>query len=355
MTRHKLILTLSLLAMLVACKHEPNETNSIQYVKTAKATDTSQVGMVSYPGKTRSKDDANLSFRVSGPISRVLVKEGDHVSKGQTIALMDQRDYQVQLSATQAEYEQVKADAERIMAMYAEGNTTASNYDKARYGLEQMTQKLSNHRNQLADTRLYAPMDGYIQNILHEAGETVSAGMPVVSMFGSKGVEVEVNISAFDYANRDRIKNVYCKFDLMPDEEFPLQVASISPEANASQLYTVRLRFAGQYDTNRITPGMSAMVYVNITDDSSSNVMIPATAIFDHAGNQNVYVYDKKSSTVKSRSVKVKRLHRNGNAEVSEGLAAGDEVVTAGVHHITDGQKVTPLPASSTSNIGGLL
>ena len=198
-------------------------------------------------------------------------------------------------------------------------------------------------------------MDGYIQNILHEAGETVSAGMPVVSMFGSKGIEIEVNISAYDYANRDRLTRVYCKFDLMPDEEFPLQLASISPEANASQLYTVRLQFAGQYDTSRITPGMSTMVYVNISNDNNGSVVIPTTAIFDHSGDQRVYVYDKQTGTVKSQSIKVKRLHRNGTADIAEGLAEGDEVVTAGVHHITDGQAVTPLPASSTSNIGGLL
>ena len=355
MARNKQILTLAILAMFVACKHEPNETNTIQYVKTTKVIGTSQYTQVSYPGKTRSMDDVNLSFRVSGPIIQVHVKEGQHVRKGQLIATMDPRDYQVQLNATQAEYEHVKADAERIIAMYEEGNTTASNYDKARYGLEQISQKLSNHRNQLADTRLYSPIDGYIQKILHEAGETVSAGMPVVAMFGSGAVEVEVNISAYDYANRDRISNVYCNFDLMPDETFPLKVTSISPEANTSQLYTVRMRFTGNYDRSKITPGMTTMVYVEIDRESNNEVNIPTTAIFDDSGQQKVYIYNPKSQTAESCAVTVKRLHRNGTADISNGLNDGDQVVTAGVHHISEGQKVTPLPQTSESNIGGLL
>ena len=125
-TRNNTTIAVTLLLLLCGCKGEHTEQATTQYVKTTTVSATNQGGTVSYPGKTRSKDDANLSFRVSGPISKVMVKEGEHVRKGQTIALMDPRDYQVQLSATQAEYEQVKADAERIIAMYEEGNTTAS-------------------------------------------------------------------------------------------------------------------------------------------------------------------------------------------------------------------------------------
>lgn len=349
------IIVLLIASGLAGCKHSVNNTQHLQYVKTAIATDLSKTSSVSYPGKTRSADEVNLSFRVSGPISQMMVKEGQHVKKGQLIATMDSRDYQVQLSATQAEYEQVKADAERIIAMYEEGNTTASNYDKARYGLQQITQKLANHRNQLADTRLYAPIDGYIQTILHEGGETVSAGMPVVAMFGSGTIEVEVNISAFDYANRDRLNDVYCTFDLMPDEVFPLNIASISPEANSNQLYSVRLRFAGQYDRTKITPGMTTMVYVNIDSDDDTSVSIPTSAIFDDSGQQKVYVYNPKDSTVSSRNITVRRLHRDGTADITDGLTDGEEIVTAGVHHLTDGQQVTPLPKQSQSNIGGLL
>ena len=354
---HAIILATTVMIVLAmeGCKQKSDKVEDIQYVKTAVAVDANKDIRVNYPGKTRSADDINMSFRVSGPISRIHVKEGQHVSKGQLVASMDPRDYQVQLNATQAEYEQIKADAERIIAMYEEGNTTASNYDKARYGLEQITQKLNNHRNQLADTHIYAPIDGYIQDIMHEAGETVSAGMPVVSMFGSGTVEIEVNIPAFDYANRDRLTNVYCTFDLMPDQVFPLKISSISPEANASQLYTVRLRFTSNYDRSKITPGMSTMVYVDVSDNTSSNVSIPTTAIVDKSGEQKVFVYDPQTNTVNQRTVKVKRLHRNGMAEIESGLNDGEEVVSAGVHHIIDGQKVKPLPKQSQSNIGGLL
>ncbi|MBO4565406.1 MAG: efflux RND transporter periplasmic adaptor subunit [Bacteroidaceae bacterium] len=354
--RYKLILTLASALVLCGCSEKKADKVDTQYVKTEVASCATGVNNLTFPGKTKSADDINVSFRVSGPILKVYVKAGDHVRKGQLLAAMDPRDYQTQLKATQAEYESIKADADRVIAMYNEESTTASNYDKARYGLEQITQKLTNHRNQLADTKLYSPIDGYVQEVLHEGGETVSAGMPIISMFGSGTLEVEINVAAFDYANRDRMNTVYCKFDLLPDEIFPLKVSSISAEANSNQLYTVRMRFTGPYDRTKITPGMTTMVYVSFDQDSTStHISIPSTAVFEADGHSKVFVYDTKSQTVKSRNITVRRLHRDGTAEVSDGITDGETIVVAGVHHITDGQKVTPMPKSSKSNIGGLL
>lgn len=341
---------------LVGCKQEQTEGQHTQYVKTVAVMSTEGLSSVNYPGKTKAADEANISFRVSGPIASVHVKEGDYVRKGQLLASMDARDYQTQVNATQAEYQQVKADAERIIAMYQEGNTTASNYDKARFGLQQIEQKLSNHRHQLADTKLYAPSEGYIQTVLHQAGETVGAGMPVISMFGSKAVEVEVNISAFDYANRDRLNSVYCTFDLLPDEQYPMTIKSISPEANASQLYTVRLNFTGPYDRSKITPGMTTMVYVNIDNTSDNqNTLIPTTAILESNNKPQVFVYDSKAGKVTLKDVTIYKLHNDGTTEISAGLTPGETIVAAGIHHLTDGQQVTPLPQPSKSNIGNLM
>lgn len=350
-----IILMLLPLLMFYGCGKKKTTTEYTQYVKTEVVENTNKAGSLTFPGKTKPTDDINVSFRISGPILKVHVKAGDHVRKGQLIATMDPRDYQIQLDATQAEYNNIKADAERVIAMFQENSTTASNFDKARYGLEQITQKLNNHLNQLADTKLYSPIDGYVQEILHEGGETVAAGMPVVALFGSGALEIEINVSAFDYANRNRMNEAYCKFDLF-DETFPLKVSSVSAEANASQLYTVRLKFAGPYDRSKITPGMTTMVYVNYDNDSTfTNVSIPTTAIFQENEQSKVYVYDQKSGTVKSRNVTIKRLHRDGTAEVSHGLTNGETIITAGIHHITDGEKVTPIPKNSKSNIGGLL
>ena len=99
----------------------------------------------------------------------------------------------MQLSATEAEYAQIKADAERVMGLYQDGGTTASNYDKARYGLQQIEAKLQNHRNQLAYARRVAPFSGPVQKRYVMGGENVSAGLPIMKILSDNALEMDNN------------------------------------------------------------------------------------------------------------------------------------------------------------------
>lgn len=344
-------------ALLTSCSNTKKGTEEdIQYVKTAIAERISDAAELSYPGRTKSSEEVNVAFRVSGPIQRIFVKEGQYVKKGQLIAQMDPRDYQVQLSATQAEYEQIKADAERVIALYEENGTTASNYDRARYGLQQITEKLTNHKNQLADTRLYAPISGYIKSKLHESGETVSAGMPIVSMFNAGDVEIEVFVPASDYARQNDLLNATCSFDVTPGKVYPLEIVRVSKEANASQLYAARLRIKGGYNHQKITPGMSTMVYVSyLAPNEVDGVTVPTTAIDRKDGQTTVFVFDPNAGTVKRRTVEVGRIDLNGNIQVLEGLKPQEKVVTAGVRFLSDDQHVKEIAKTSKANVGGLL
>lgn len=348
-------LVLCLLSVYSCGSKETNQQEK-PWVNVAVAKGLNEVDATTFTGKTKSAEEVNLAFRVAGQIEQVLVKEGDYVRQGQVVAVMDSRDYQVQLSATQAEYEQVKADAERVMALYAEGNTTASNNDKARYGLQQITQKLANSKNQLNDTRLRSTINGYVQTKFHESGETVGAGMPVVSVFASGDTEVEIKISASDFSNIDKFTHFFCKFDVTGDETFPLNVVRVSQEANSSQLYTVRLKFTESIDHKKITPGMTTMVYAEVSNiEATGMVKVPSSAVLEEEGKTLVFVYDEKTGKVNKRLVSVSLLNRDGAVVIEKGLKTGEKVVASGVHHIEDGQEVGVLEKPAASNIGGLL
>ena len=330
--------------------------DDVRYVKTVKAERISDAAELSYPGKTKSSEEVNVAFRVAGTLQRVLVREGQYVRKGQLIAELDPRDYQVQLAATQAEYEQVKADADRVIALYGENGTTASNYDRARYGLKQITEKLAHHKHQLADTHLYAPISGFIQRKLHSTGETIGAGMPVVSMFNDGDIEIEVYVPASDYARQNDLLSAMCSFDVTPGVKYPLEIVSVSKEANASQLYAARLRIKGQYDHAKITPGMSTMVYASYhAPNEDDGVLIPVTAVLRRSDECSVFVLDAKSGVVKQRKVEVGRINLDGEIQVLKGLRPDETVVCAGVRFLTDGQKVKEIEQTSKANVGGLL
>ncbi len=358
----KIFLLLPMAALLTACGQKEAPVAEPPMVRLSTVQVVSDAAHSSYPGRTQATNVANVAFRVSGTLADVKVKEGDAVREGQVIARMDDRDYQVQLSAIEAEYQQVKADCERVIALYNDGSTTAQNYDKARYGLEQITAKYKHAQDQLADCVLKAPYSGYVQRVLHESHETVAAGMPILSLFCSNGLEVVINIPASEHVQSARFGQFAATFDVLPGEVYPLRLLSIAPRANANQLYEVRLLLennaANRETLRKVTPGMTALVDIIYKDDGDAPVEIPSGAVF-HKGNKSyVFIYEKQddgSGIIRQCEVSVSALKSAGTMQVDCGLHPGQQIVESGVHHLTDGQRVRPAQVPSKENVGGLL
>lgn len=337
----------------LSCSKEKTSQDHELYVKvdTVKTNDTQ--GLMLFPGKVKPAEDVSIAFRVSGTIQRFHVKVGSYVHKGQLLVEMDPRDYELQLSATEAEYKQVKAEAERVMALYSDNSTTANNNDKAVYGLQQITAKYNNHKNQLADTKLYAPFDGYVQSLLFDEHETVGAGMPVLAIINNSTPEVEINVPASTYMQRDQMDSYSCSFDVFPNETFPLSFICVNQKANANQLYTMRLKLGNSSSGKKPAAGMATMVKITSRQSASSQLIVPVTALFQEKGKS--YVFVVKNNVLEKREVLVHEFKSNGTAIINSGIAVNDVVVSAGTRHVHDKDKVKVLPAPSPTNVGGLL
>ena len=343
------------LLLFTSCSQPEKRSKESQTVKIDTVVSASGLTALQFPGKVKAAQDISLAFRVSGTIRKIYVNEGARVHEGQLLAELDPADYQVQLDATEAEYKQIKAEAERVMALYKENGTTPNANDKAVYGLKQITAKYQHHKDQLAYTRLYAPFSGFVQKKLFDAHETIGAGMPVISMVSSGIPEVEINLPAADYVRKDQFENYHCTFDLYPGETYPLKLISVTPKANANQLYTMRL----QMMPGKLllpSPGMNTMVTIYCNEDGIRPVSVPSGALLQKDGKTYVFVYDPSDKKVHSREVAILRLLSNGRAMVvSDTLQVGETVVASGVHHLEDGESVRPLALASKTNVGGLL
>lgn len=344
-------MTIWLSAFAIGCGGQSRSTQPITRVK----CDTVRVATLSdnlqFPARVKAAEEVNMAFKVSGSLKQVFVQEGKYVRQGELLAQIDPRDYELQLQAAEAEWQGIKAEAERIMALYADSVTTASDYDKARYGLQQITAKKNNAKNQLADTKLYAPFNGYVKRRLFDPPTVVGAGMPVVTLHSSSMPEIEIFIPSSVYHRRSDITTFEAKFDFM-EEAVPLRLISISSDVNSNQLYTVRLALPAAMK-ERPSIGMLAMVDVAFSAVADNQVAIPSSAIFHD--NDSDYVWIVVGDKIAKRAVKVARLHTNGSATILSGLRVGEIVVTAGAHHLREGQSVKPLPRTSKTNTGGLL
>ena len=350
----KYLIFAGLICLLTGCNEKQRENVVIRSVKVHTVEAYGKAGRTTFPGKVLAASDINLAFRISGPIAKVYVDAGKYVKKDQVLAEIDSRDYLVQLSATEAEYNRIKAEADRIILLYEQGTITPNDYDKAVYGLNQITAKYDAHKNALADTKLLAPCDGYIQKRLFEPGETVGAGMPVLSMISAGTDEVEINIPSGDYVKRDNFDAYSCTVDIYPGKRFPLELIGITRKANMNQLYTMRLRLAGN-DKDKPGPGMSTMVTIVYKTEESGKVSVPLSSVFESNNQSRVWVYDKTSETISARTIGISEILADGTVVVSSGLSQGEIVVSAGANSVKEGEKVKLLPAISLTNIGGML
>ena len=347
-----LILSLSFFS---SCKKKKDDSDLMRSVKCIEAEQVETlVKSYSFPGRVKAASDVSLSFRVSGPILKRYSKEGTYVKKGTLIAEIDPRDYHTQLNATKAEHQSIKSEADRIIELYKRNSATQNDYDKAVNGLKQINAKLEAHTNALKDTKLYAPFDGYIDKVYFDTDETVSAGMPIVSMVATSNPEVEINIPSSEYLRMNKYISASCRIDVYPDKIFELELVGASPKANLNQLYNTRFRI-NQSAGVMPTPGMTTMVTICYSIDDNEKYRIPATSVFENDGKTYVWIYSDKTESVTLRKVDIAEISTDGNVLISDGLNCGDVVVCAGVKSLKDGQRVKRLAQSSASNVGGIL
>lgn len=336
-----------------ACRSSESESKPVMMVKAEAVKSYQNELKTTYPGRIKAAADVDLSFRVSGPLIRIPAGVGGYVRKGEVIAEIDPRDYELQYKATEAEYKQIKAEAGRVIELYNRKSVPVNDYDKAVAGLQQITAKYSAHSNALKDTRLLAPFDGYIQKQYFDAGETVAAGMPVISMINTRYFEVEIDIPSSDYIRQGAFRRFSGVADVFPARVFPLELIDITKKANLNQLYKVRLRLKPDSQLP-LAAGMSVNVTIEYDAGEHALTCVPLSAVFEENGLASVWVYtaDKK---VTRRPVKVRQVLKDGRMVLDEGVESGEWVVTAGVHKLKEGMSVELLKPVAETNVGGLL
>lgn len=340
------IILLPLFVLLAGCAGGTSKEEQARYVQcdTVKSAESS-VTQSHFSGRVKAASEANVAFRVAGQIAEMNVRQGQFVRRGTVIARLDDRDYRTQLAATEAEYNRIRSEAERVIELYEKKSVTPNEYDKAIYGLKQITAKLEAHRNALSYTRLVAPFDGYVQKKLFDVGETVGTGLAVVSIVSTERPEIEIHIPTTDFIRRGKYTEATATIDVFPGKTFELELAGINRKANLNQLYTATFRIK---EASQVAPGMTAMVTILYEAEGTRLMRIPFTALSE----DSVWIADKGEAVRKA--VKVREIKKDGTAFV-EGLNEGDLVISRGIHTLKEGQQVKELPAKSETNVGGVL
>jgi membrane fusion protein, multidrug efflux system len=341
----------ALVAVLLGCSREAAPPAAdIRPVRVEPVAPTRANAAGHYAGEILARYETTLAFRVPGRVSTRQVEVGTPVKAGQLIATLDPQDYalavhamQAQRAAAEAESRLAQQDLQRFTELRAQGFISQAELDRrrttseaAQSRLQQLRAEVARLGNQQAYTRLTAPHAGVVTALAFEAGNVVAAGQPLAQLARSGELEVRIDVPENAVDGVRQARNMTVRLWAQPDKVYLGRLRELSPMADAaSRTYSARVSLL-QPDA-AVKLGMTATV--EIGQDAVPSLSVAQSALFRVNGEPQVWVVDRQAQTVAVRSVRLGAFSGQ-RATVVSGLAAGEWVVTAGVHKLAPGQRV---------------
>jgi RND family efflux transporter MFP subunit len=344
------IAALLILAALAACSRSQEKPPEVIRPVLSMVVQPKTVETFGFAGSVEPQYSADLAFRLLGRVVSRDVKVGDLVTKGTTIAALDPTALELavqaskaDLSNAQAQFANAAASEERQRQLLASANTSQATFDAAKQarqaaeaGVERANAALAKSQEQLGYARLFSDFDGVVTATGAEVGQTVSAGQTVVTVARTDPREAVVDIP--DQLTGDLTAGTAFEITLqsLPTIKTEARLREVAPQSEgATRTRRVKLTLVNPPTAFRLGSTITATRVTKV----SPTIELPMSALLKKDGSDKVWVVDPQSSSVSMREIKI--VSKSSNSfTVAEGLEAGMRVVTAGVHSLSEGQKV---------------
>ncbi|MCF6435621.1 efflux RND transporter periplasmic adaptor subunit [Pseudoalteromonas sp. MMG022] len=333
--------------LLLACspkEQESDQTTQLRPVRTLTVGLFHAGPVQEFPGVVDAANTAELSFKVSGEVTKLLVKQGQEVNKGDVIAVLDDTSYKLAFDEAQASFDKASADFGRAEKLLKTGTISQSDYDQLKLQYASAKNKLATAKNNLEYTTLHASFSGVVARTHIEQFEEVQAKQSIATLQDIKTVNIKVNVpeSMMITVSKDVPKQIYAEFSAIENARFPLTFVEVSTKANeVTNTYEVTLAMSPPSGYN-ILPGMTARVFASEVSADQQAIYLPInTVLKDDVGN---YVWTVESvgdgkGKINKTTVTLGEMTKYG-FQIISGLSPGEQVVSAGMSKVNDGQMV---------------
>jgi len=308
-----------------------------------------------YAGEVRARVESRLGFRVAGKITKRTVEVGQRVMAGQLLAQLDPRDYQLAADAGRAQVvsattqrDLAAADLTRYRALKDQNFISGAELERreatlkaAQATLEQAQAQLAGQGNQTGYTQLLADVSGVVTAVEAEAGQVVAAGTPVVRI-AQDGPRDVVFAVPEDKLARVPVGSAVTVRSWTGGPSLRGTVRELAASADpVTRTFPVKVTLSEKDAGEALPLGATAYVVPQAVAQLAGGVIkLPTSALRQEGKGSAVWVLDTASMTVRSQPVQIATADGN-EAVIASGLQPGQKVVSAGVHVLSPGQKVT--------------
>ena len=332
---------LELMTVLLVCSCGQKKESGVKAptrVKTEVVSSASDMAGQTFVGIVEESEGTAVSFTGMGVVKRMLVNEGQAVSRGQLIAEMDDTQARNLLNGAEAQMNQANDALERYKLLHDNGSLPEVQWVEIQSKVAQAKSQYEVAKKNLADCRLTAPVSGIIGKKLVGAGETAMPSQAVVTILDISSVKVKVAIPEAEVSG------------ITASTPSTINVEAAQKQVNGGKIekgiqadaltHTYEVRINVLNSDRKLLPGMVASVqFAAVAQQQTEQAMLPVTAVQRRADGSLFVWTVAKDSTAHRTTVSTGETQGNRIA-ISNGIESGQRVVTEGYQKLSEGTKV---------------
>ncbi len=327
-----------------SCKDNRVQQGFVRPVKVAEVMPYNSIEL-SYTGVVTPKELVNLAFRVGGPLIDLKVVEGASVKEGDVVAQMDPSEYRLDMEAKRASFITATQQMERAGRLLERNAISKQDFETITAQYENARAAFENALSILEQTTLRAPFDGFVQQKYVENYQEVTPGQKIICLINPTELQMQATLPdrALSYiASNPKIS---VEFDTYKGKRFEARITQYvqsSPDGSGVPIYVEITDPAFDLNKYQVAIGFSCNISICVhLDDRMSSVLVPLSSVVTTAhGEKAVYIYLPGEKVVKRVIIDGGEIVNNSYMVVTQGLSAGDIVVSAGAMRLKDGERV---------------
>jgi len=289
-------------------------------------------------GNFEAVQELTFSAEKSGKVTKVLVKEGDYVSVGQTLAIMRSDIIDVNAQTANSSYQNALADYNRYENAFKTGGVTKQQLDQAKLAMVNAKAQLTQANINVGDARIKAPISGFINKKHIEVG-SILTGMPATALFDIVNVsklKLKVTVNENQVASLKVGTPIKVTTSVYPDKTFSGKITFIASKSDESLNFPVEIEISNN-SSNDLKAGMYGTAEFSSNQQKQLLKIVPRTAFVGSVSSNQVFVIE--NGTAKLKTITAGRI-LGDKVEVLNGLSDGEIVIVTGQINLQDGSKV---------------
>lgn len=297
-------------------------------------------------GSLEATHQVMVAAEVDGRVAQILFTPGEAVKAGQLLVQLNDAPEQGELARLQAQARNARALLDRTRRLVPLQAATREQLDQAVADHEQAAADVRRVQALIDQKRIKAPFDGVLGVRRVNLGQFARAGDPLVSLTDASSLYANLTLPEQALGVLRVGQPVAVTVDAHAGREFPGKVTTVEPQVDPGTR-TVRVQALLANPDGALSAGMYAQARIGLPDRPDV-ITVPETAVSYSAYGDSVYVVTPPEAAAAAPTVRqayVKTGERlRGRVVVTEGLKAGDRVVTSGQLRLHNGAAVEILP-----------